>query len=169
MAGPMDSPDGAALWQRWRALASAPGGNAPDMLTLAAYAEGRLGPADVEAVEEWLSANPDLLADLAFARRAATEPLPDAPTGVVDRATSLIPTSDGSVVVLHGSARQPRWRGMVRWSAMAASIVVASAVGFALGSDTYVSLAGSQPPAFGQELLDPPRGLFTGFEEDANI
>ena len=56
-----------------------------------------------------------------------------------------------------------------RTAAMAASILIVSVVGFALGNDTYVSLAGHRPAIFGQELLDPPSGLFTGFEEDANI
>ena len=52
---------------------------------------------------------------------------------------------------------------------MAASILIVSAIGFALGNDAYMSLAGTQPAAFGQELLDPSSGLFSGFEEDANI
>lgn len=169
MARPMNSPEEAALWQRWRLLASAPPATEPpDALMLAAYAEGRLGPAEIEAVEDWLSADPELAADIAIARGAALGPLPEADARIVARAAALIAGEDGQVVPLRRPIPSPGWQGVVRWSAMAASILVASVVGFALGNDTYVSLA-YQPAIFGQELLDPPSGLFTGFDEDANI
>jgi len=169
MSGPMNSPEEMALWQRWRRLARAPTGEPPDALMLAAYAEGRLGPAEMEAVEDWLSANADLAADVVIAHRTALEPLPEADAGIIARAMALVPAKEGDVVPLRRPAPSPGWQGVVRWSAMAASILVASVVGFALGNDTYVSLAGYQPAIFGQELLDPPSGLFTGFDEDANI
>jgi hypothetical protein len=169
MAEPMNSLDEKALWQRWRLLASAPAAEPPDALMLAAYAEGRLGPAEMETVEDWMSAETDMAADLAIARGAALEPLPEADAGIVSRAAALVPAAEGRVVALRRAAASPGWQGVVRWSAMAASILVASVVGFALGNDTYVSLAGYQAAIFGQELLDPPTGLFTGFEEDTNI
>lgn len=167
MAEPMNSPEETALWQRWRLLARAPAGEPPDALMLAAYAEGRLGPTEMEAVEEWLCADADLAADIAIARSAMVGASPAVEESVVARAAALVPAEDGRVVVL----RRPStgWPGVVRWSAMAASILLASVVGFALGNDTYVSLAGYQPAVFGQELLDPPSGLFSGFDEDANI
>lgn len=167
MAEPMNSPEETALWQRWRLLARAPAGEPPDALMLAAYAEGRLGPTEMEAVEEWLCADADLAADIAIARSAMVGASPAVEESVVAHAAALVPAEDGRVVVL----RRPStgWPGVVRWSAMAASILLASVVGFALGNDTYVSLAGYQPAVFGQELLDPPSGLFSGFDEDANI
>ena len=58
MAEPTNSPDEGALWQRWRSLRPAPAGERPDAMTLAAYVEGRLGLAEAETVEEWLSARP---------------------------------------------------------------------------------------------------------------
>jgi hypothetical protein len=169
MAGPMNSPDEAALWQRWRLLASAPGGEPPDALMLAAYAEGRLGPAEMEAVEDWLSDAADLAADVTIARRAALEPLPPSDASMVARATALVTAERGRVVPLRRTEASPGWQGVVRWGAMAASVLVASIVGFTLGNDTYVSLAGHQPAISAQELLDPPSGLFTGLDEDANI
>ena len=169
MAGPMNSPEETALWQRYRRLASAPASEPPDALILAAYAEGRLGPAEMEAVEDWLSADPHLAADVAIARGAALGPLAEADADIVARATALVPAEDGRVVPLRRRNTSPGWQGVVRWSAMAASILIASVIGFALGNDTYVSLTGYQPAIFGQELLDPPSGLFTGFEEDAAI
>jgi anti-sigma factor RsiW len=169
MAGPMNSPEETALWQRYRRLASAPASGPPDALILAAYAEGRLGPAEMEAVEDWLSTDAELVADVAIARGAALGPSPDAGASIVARATALVPAEDGRVVPLRRPITSPGWQGIVRWSAMAASILIASVVGFTLGNDTYVSLAGYQPTIFGQELLDPPSGLFTGLEEDAAI
>src|SRR5690348_15655308 len=169
MAGPMKSPEDTALWQRWRLLASAPVGEAPNALMLAAYAEGSVGPAETEAVEDWLCADADLAADVAIARGAALGPLPEADASIVARAAALVAAEDGRGVPLRRPGAPPEWQGVVRWSAMAASILLASIVGFALGNDTYVSLAGYQPAIFGQELLDPPSGLFTGFDEDANI
>lgn len=169
MVGPMNSAEEMALWRRYRLLASAPTGEAPDALMLAAYAEGRLGPAEMEVVEDWLGADAELAADAASARDAALRPLPEADARIVARATALVPAGDGRVVPLRGPATSPRWQGVVRWSAMAASILIASIVGFALGNDTYVSLASHPPAVFGQELFDPPAGFFTGFEEDANI
>ena len=170
MAEPMNSSEETALWQRWRLLARAPAGEPPDALVLAAYAEGRLEPAEMEAVEEWLSVDADLAADVAIARNAVLGAPPEVEESVVARAAALVPAEDGRVVVvMRRPSTSPGWQGLVRWSAMAASILVASIVGFALGNDTYVSLAAYQPAIFGQELLDPPSGLFTSFEEDANI
>jgi anti-sigma factor RsiW len=169
MAGPMNSPDETALWQRWRLLASLPPGDPPDTLMLAAYVEGRLGPAEMEAVEDWLSADADLAADVAIARDASLSTLPEADAGIVARAMALVPAENGRVVPLHPSHASRGWQVVVRWGAMAASIVVASIVGFTLGNDTYVSLAAHQPAISAQELLDPPSGLFTGLDEDANI
>ena len=43
------------LWRRWRALGEvAP---APDAMTLAAYAEQRLGESEAASVEDWLATN----------------------------------------------------------------------------------------------------------------
>ena len=169
MAEPVDSPNDKALWQRWRTLAPAAAGEPPDALTLAAYVEGRLGPTELEAVEDWLSADPDLAADMAIARRAAFGSLHETADSVIARASALLPPESAQVLIMRPTARLSRWRGMARWSAMAASILVVSAIGFALGNDAYMSLAGTQPAAFGQELLDPSSGLFSSFEEDANI
>ena len=169
MAGSMNSSEERTLWQRWRIRAAAPPGEPPDALTLAAYAEGRLGPAEMESVEEWLSADAEMAADVAVARGAALGPLLEADAAILARAGALVAAETERVVPLRHAGPPPGWHGVVRWSAMAASILVASIVGFALGNDTYVSLASYQPAIFGQELLDPPSSFLGGFEEDANI
>ena len=51
------------LWRRWRALGEvAP---APDAMTLAAYAEQRLGESEAASVEDWLATNPTAWSELA--------------------------------------------------------------------------------------------------------
>lgn len=170
MAEPMDSSEQAALWRRWRRGASASGGAAgaePDELTLAAYAEDRLSPEEVEAVEDWLASNPHAGEDIAAARLAASAvALPAASESVIARAAALV---GGNVVPFPQRGAPPRWRRTAAWSAMAASIVAASLVGFATGNSTYMTLAGGSTPNLGQELLDPPTGLFNAADEDPSI
>ena len=53
--------------------------------------------------------------------------------------------------------------------AVAASLLVVSLVGFALGTDAYTSLAGSdQQAALSQDLFDPPSGIFSGLGEESS-
>src|ERR1700684_353878 len=63
----------AALWQRFRVLERESGIKVKDLgdpLTLAAYAEGRLGTKAVEAVETFLAAKPEIIGDILAARAA---------------------------------------------------------------------------------------------------
>jgi len=172
MAGPMDSADEAGLWGRWRA-AAADGSAAvsePDALTLAAYAEDRLSPDAAAAVEDWLAANPQAAHDILAARQLRESAIPAAPEAVLARAQALVGAGGAQVLPFRRpAARAQGWRGAIGWAAMAASIVVASLAGFATGSDTYLTLAGGSRPSLGQEVLDPPTGLFNGFDEDSNI
>jgi len=89
---------------------------------------------------------------------------------VMVRASALIGAADGVRVVPFRRPVAPprRWRDAARWSGMAASLLVASFVGFAMGNDTFVTLAGGSNPALSNELLDPPTGLFQGLDEDSN-
>lgn len=168
MGGPMDSADEAGLWRCWRLAAGEESAAAaePDALLLAAYAENRLAPAAAEAVEDWLAANPQIVQDILAARRVAKASLPVAPEAVVARAAALV-AAEGAKVLAFRPPR--RWGGAVRWGAMAASLLVASLAGFAMGDDTYVTLAGGSPSSLSQELLDPPTGLFNGIDEDSSI
>ncbi len=80
--------------------------------------------------------------------------------------TTLAYAADALMLVA-GAAMQ--WRRTAAWGAMAASLLVASVLGFATGNSTYLSLAGAASPSLGQVLLDPPTGLFNGSDEDLNI
>lgn len=170
MADPMGSTDDAALWRRWRyasASADSPGVE-PDEMTLAAYAEGRLDAAALEAVEDWLAVNPQAVQDIVAARQAGAALAMAVPAAVVERASALVAGGSGTVLPFRRRASAD-WRATAAWAAMAASIVVASLAGFEMGNSTYATLAGRSTVSFGQELLDPPTGLFSGADEDSNI
>ena len=173
MAGPMDEADETLLWQRWRAaVGGGPGApQEPDALTLAAYVEDRLSPAAAAEVEAWVAANPAAMHDILAARQLREAPLPVAPEAVAARAMALLGAAGAQVLpFIRRPARRLGLRsGAVGWAAMAASIVLASLAGFATGKDTYLTLAGSSPPSLGQEVLDPPMGMFNGYDEDSNI
>jgi hypothetical protein len=166
MGEPQDSTEEAALWRRWRSAAGRDAPVALDPLLLAAYAEDRLKAAEIDRVEEWLAAHPAAVEDILAARRAAQSALPESPPALVARAMALL--HHGDVQVLAFRRPVPRWRAAATWSCMAASLVIASVVGFNLGSDVYTSFAGAGSGAVGQELLDPA-GFLTNADEDSAI
>jgi anti-sigma factor RsiW len=179
MSEPSDaSAQGHELWRRWTMTArdatarSSGGASCPDELTLAAYAEDRLtGPARA-AVEAFLAANPEIADDVAAARRvAATDRAPDdaALAATIARAAALV--SDparggrGDNVLAFRPVRRPEsaWPSAARWAALAASLALASWLGFALGGDAYGYLAvldRQSTTALADEVLDPPTGFF---------
>jgi len=169
-----DGAENTALWQRWHQHAhSAAEQAAPDLLALAAYAEGRLNETQAEPVEDWLAGHPEALADLAEARTAAAAPLPQAPETLIARAAALVEPAAGATVIpfrTFAGRHQPPWRIAMAWGAIAASLLVTSMGGFALGDNAYLNLAG-EPATFEStihELLDPPNTLFVDDEEPAN-
>jgi hypothetical protein len=165
MAGSRGGTEEAALWRRWRSAAGWDGrpGAELDPLLLAAYAEGRLSRTAMETVEEWLARHPEGIQDVLAARLAARPELREAPAAAA-RAAALVSESDAQVLAF--PRRISGWRAAIVYSGMAASLLVTSLVGFALGSDTYLTLAGNARPGVGQELLDPPSGLFYSSDED---
>jgi anti-sigma factor RsiW len=172
MAGRMDSADEAALWRRWR-HATGDGGAAgpePDAMVLAAYAESRLEDDAAAVVEAWLADNPQSVRDVLAARQMQQVTLPAAPELMIARAAALMGGGEAEILPFRRPTPRVRsWRGAVGWGAVAASLLVASLAGFATGGDTYATLAGVSNSSLGQELLDPPSGLFPAVDEDSNI
>jgi hypothetical protein len=170
MAEPTGSPEQAALWRRWceaAATAGEPTAAEPDALTLAAYAEDRLSAGGVESVEDWLALNPQVAGDILAARQAEALASAAAPEAVIARAAALVGSSGAQILPFRGQAARPSWRNAIAWGAMAASILVASLVGFAMGNSTYVTLIDGSSVSLSQELLDPPTGLFNADEDSA--
>src|SRR5215471_15573237 len=134
MTEPMDRAEENALWRHWRAAvvnAAGEAAPAPDALLLAAYAEHRLSEVVAEEVEAWLALHPEAIEDVL----AAADSKADVLAAVSEAAVARV--------------------------GVAASLLVASLVGFALGTDAYTSLInGDQSTALSQDLFDPPSGVF---------
>lgn len=169
MAGLGDAED-RALWRQWRARGGAET-LPPDALTLAAYAEGRLDEAEAETVELWLAAHPDALADIAAVRAAAHPAADIVDHRIIAKACALVAgggsIATGKVVPLRRVA--PQWRNALAWSSVAASLVAASLVGFAMGSDAYQSLSRAQAgDSVSTDSLDAPATPDFYFSDDSS-
>jgi hypothetical protein len=141
----------------------------PDALLLAAYAEGRLSEQAAEPAEDWLAAHLETLSDIVAARLAAGADSPAAAPALVERAMALVVAGSDQILPFRQPAgRRSSWRTAALWSGVAASLLVTSMIGFTLGSSTYLSLNDSATPAFGQELFDPPTGLFNSLDEESS-
>jgi anti-sigma factor RsiW len=135
------------LWRRWQALGEDSRVAEPDMLLLAAYAEGRLSEAEAEPVEAWLAATPDRLSDIIAARTTYQRPPRLVFEHVLETAYELVPgeaTPAGAEILPFRPRLRPQWRTAIAWSSLAASILCASLVGFSMGSDAYTNLSGAQ-------------------------
>ena len=174
MTESMDRAEQNALWEHWRAATVNAAGEAlpaPDPLLLAAYAEHRLSEAAAEDIEAWLSLHPKAIEDVLAAVASNIGPAVEQPSAAaLARAMALVAEPDSTVVPFHRPARpsRPAWRVAVARLAVAASLLVVSLVGFALGTDAYTSLAGDQQSALGQDLFDPPSGIFSGLGEETS-
>ena len=146
MNGPGDETKERALWHRWRQFAAGEAAT-PDALDLAAYAEGRLDEAEAVAVETWLAAHPEILADVQLARVLAPAPSDTSHAAIVAKACALVAVSsltpaNSNVMPLRRSV--VAWRSALAWSSVAASLVAASLVGFTMGSEAYQRLTQTQ-------------------------
>jgi hypothetical protein len=173
-------PGGAALWRVWRDGSPEPARpQAPDALSIAAYAENRLTPpgrdpeldAATVAIEAWLASDPDALSDLAAARTAAGSVQSDrVDAAIVARAATLIAAPAPGIVPFR--PKRQNWRGAVAWSGLAASLLAASLVGFSIGLDDSLSLlgAGASPsseqasPSLEQEVIGPSGSVLPGVD-----
>jgi anti-sigma factor RsiW len=167
------------LWRRWtmseeQADARVASAMPLDELTLAAYAEGRLDAADADEVEALLRDHPEFADDVAVARHVASAEATGAADlelgSVIARASALVPATDDRVIAFRPVPRraEPTWRFAARWGALAASLVMVSYLGFALGTDASYSLATldqSVTTALDDEVLDPPTGFLGGLGE----
>ena len=171
MTEPMDRAEGMALWRHWRAAVVSAAGEAapaPDALLLAAYAEHRLSEAEAEEVETWLSLHPEAIEDVVGAGDSNVRASGQPSAAALERAMALAGVPGPKVVPFRRPV-QPVWRIAVARVAVAASLLVVSLVGFALGTDAYTNiLSDGQQAGIGQDLVDPPSGIFSGLGEEAS-
>ena len=160
-----------ALWWRSRNT-DAPADEAARFLDLAGFADGLLDPDEQERVGAFVAADPAAEADVAAAQ-AFTGGIDERPAGferIVARACALVPDVQFSTArVIAFAPRQRRvLHGLAQWASLAAAILVASWLGFSMGSDTSIALT---QPAFSSdnssvpELFDPGTGFLRDFGE----
>ena len=161
-----------ALWERSRAL-DAPANEEVRFLDLAGFAEGLLDPDEQERVGAFVAGDSAAEADVAAAL-AFTGGIDERPVGferIVARACALVPDVQFSTArVIAFAPRQRRvLHGLAQWASLAAAILVASWLGFSMGSDTSFAL--SQPGLSSDssvipELFDPGTGFLRDFGEN---
>ena len=161
-----------ALWERSRAL-DAPANEEVRFLDLAGFAEGLLDPDEQERVGAFVAADPAAEADVAAAQ-AFTGGIDERPAGferIVARACALVPDAQFSTArVIAFAPRQRRvLHGLAQWASLAAAILVASWLGFSMGSDTSFALSQPGLPSDSSvipELFDPGTGFLRDFGEN---
>jgi anti-sigma factor RsiW len=157
------------LWHR-SCRTDAPEDEIGRILDLAAFAEGLLEPDEDDRVAAIISTDSVAADDVAAARALHHDNLPGDLERIVARACDLVPDEPNSRVV--SFTTPPRQRRIVhdfaRWGSLAAAIVVASWLGFAMGSDMSRTLSGPLSSAetnFLPELFDPGSGFLRDLGE----
>ena len=164
------SPD-RALWRR-SCRTEAPAGDVARFLDLAAFADGLLEADEHDRVAAFLARDPATADDVAAARKidgGAVEP-PARLERIVARACAILPREPTSrVVAFTPSPRRRRiLQGFAQWGSLAAAMVLASWLGFAMGSDTSRALSApisSNDASFLPELFDPGSGFLRDLGE----
>ena len=158
-----------ALWQRSRD-AEAAENEAERFLDLAGFVDGRLDAEDRERIAELLARDPVLSADIAAARALAAGAVPAASDTVVKRAAALVDAAPlGQVMLFPPRSRAAaNLQRFAQWGSLAAAIVMAGWLGFALGADASISLTRNgvqSEDGFLRELLDPSTGFLRDLTE----
>lgn len=168
---PMETPD-RELWRR-SLMINVIEDDAARYLDLAGLADEFLDPDDRERIAEQLARDPDAAADIAAARSLAAAARHETPPAtVVARARSLVdgdPAQAAEVIPFEPRRRaRPASSALAQWGSLAAAVVVAGWLGFALGMDTFGRLTqngGGGDENFLAELLDPAPGLLRDLTE----
>jgi anti-sigma factor RsiW len=139
------------LWQRSQSIDAVEDEGAR-YLDMAAFAEGRLDPDEREHVAEWLRSHPDAVGDIEAARALASgaEPAGHLSEAAVARACALVgggaASRPGSVIPFRARAfRRPALASITQWGSLAAAMVVAGWLGFALGMDASGIMGPNRP------------------------
>jgi anti-sigma factor RsiW len=163
-----------ALWRRSRII-DAPADEAARFLDLAGFADELLDTDERDRVAALLSADPLTAADVAAAQALAnaSHGIPAGIERIVARANAILsdphPASASIIAFAPGARHRRVLQGLAQWGSLAAAILVASWLGFSMGSDT--SLALSQPglssdTSLVPELFDPGTGFLRDFGEN---
>ncbi|HEX3881439.1 MAG TPA: hypothetical protein VHW66_02160 [Stellaceae bacterium] len=167
---PADSSD-EAFWQYCR-VTDAEFDEAEQLLDLAGFADSRLDPDEHDRVAALLMTDIDTAGDVAAARSLAARSHPEADEAVIARASALLaePAQQrGRVIPFRRFVRPPpSVFAIAQWGGLAAAIVMASWIGFALGSDASVGLSQinqSGDESFIGDLVDPSGGVLRSISD----
>jgi anti-sigma factor RsiW len=162
-----------ALWQRSRDTDMAPD-EAERFLDLAGFADGRLDAEDQARIAELLTQDRAAAGDVAAARTLAASPVPHTADKVFERAAVLVDAASSARarVIPFAPRSRPavRVERFARWGSLAAAIVMAAWLGFALGEDVSIALTRNGSPSddgFLRELLEPSSGFLRDLTEGA--
>ena len=162
-----------ALWRRSRE-ADAPADEAAQFLDLAAYADCRLDADDDARVAALTAADPTA-AGVVAAARALAAAVAQPPVGlerIVGRAVRLVAAAPERRVIPFAPAPRRPLHAAAQWASLAAAIVFASWLGFAMGSDFSHAYSYSQADqtvgeeGYMPELLDPSTGFMRELAEE---
>jgi anti-sigma factor RsiW len=157
------------LWRR-SCLIDASEDEAARFLDLAAFADGLLEPDEYDRIAALLAGNPSATDDVAAARGFLSGELPARLERIIARACAILPEEPNSRVIAFPppSRRERIVHGLAQWGSLAAAIVVASWLGFAMGSDVSRTLRGPLPSSeasFLPELFDAGSGFLRDLGE----
>ena len=160
-----------ALWRR-SCLTDVTQDEASRFLDLAAFADGLLEPDESDRIAAVLAVDPVARDDVAAARGGSAGPdgLPGTLEHIVTQACAILPSEPASNVIAF--TPPPRRRrilhGIAQCGSLAAAMVLASWLGFAMGSDTSRTLSAPVPSSdasFLPELFDPGSGFLRDLGE----
>jgi anti-sigma factor RsiW len=160
-----------AIWQYCQTTEIEPD-EAERLLDLAGFVDARLDPDEHDRVAALLMAAIEAAGDVAAARAIAAAPHPAADEAVIARAAALAADpveTRGQIVPFRSRVRPAQRLFMVaRWGSLAAAVVMACWLGFALGSDASVALSQinqSSDENFIGDLVDPSGGVLRSISD----
>jgi len=160
-----------AIWQYCQATDIGPD-EAERLLDLAGFVDARLDSDEHDRVAALLMADIELAGDIAAARALTAASHPAADEAVIARAAALVAApveNRGQVVPFRPRLRPAQSLFMVaRWGSLAAAVVMACWLGFALGSDASVALSQinqSSDENFMGDLVDPSGGVLRSISD----
>jgi len=162
------------LWQRCCAT-DAPEDDAACFLDLAAFSDGRLDDEDEQdRVAALLAADPAAAADVTAARESAVDQASAGLERIIQRACAIVldpaPTRGRVVPFAPSRLYRPVLQSLAQWGSLAAAIVVASWLGFAMGRDASLALIQPVQPSdtsYLPEFFDPATGFLRDIGEGA--
>jgi anti-sigma factor RsiW len=157
------------LWRR-SCRTDVPEDEVARFLDLAAFADRLLEPDEHDRVAALLAEDSAAADDVGAARALRGDAQPGSFERIVARAAAIVPDEpDSRVVAFVPRSRQRRIvQVFAQWGSLAAAIIVASWLGFAMGSDMSRTLRGPVPSGeanFLPELFDPGSGFLRDLGE----